>query len=198
MAELRRLIVTAVHAVRRPANRRPFLLVRQAAEPEPTLARKTGEDLGPAPTVFGGLTLAAMVGMGFRTTAKEVATMAADESAWDVAERRARLLVASADAKTLEDGIRKAFDDDPDLYARYQAESYSEPYARKLMKPASAPASPKVASAVRLQQPYWEGIEALADWDVRKGNAPDKATALQQLFDECPGLYELYRRESMG
>ena len=191
-------------------------------DPEPTLTRKTGED--PEPLLWPGVrrrqadvaqspkpgraAVIAQAGVVLAEMATRLSHRAKEDghmpdetkgTAWDEAEKRARLLIADGKVGSIEEGVRLILDSDPALYAKFRSESYSEDYARRLTRPRpSAPASPKLASAVGLEQPYWTLIENMAQRLVKKGSQPDMSAALQQLFDWYPGLEALYRREASG
>jgi len=125
------------------------------------------------------------------------------ETALEEAERRGRLLLAKGDVTSLDEGIRLVLDSDPALYERFRAESFSESYARELMRPRATPEQPKAAStdvakAARTSRvdAFWGSIDPLLEWWVRKGQAPDKDAAFRQLCDDYPDLHALYRQVS--
>jgi len=186
---MKRLVTTAVHVVRRPANRRKFLLVKSEDEGgdtemstlmeriqkgEVTISKSDLED----PETLDGLLLAYKE-CGVEGSVRSVVDGALDQRVDPDVIQGA--LVRTGCCEIYVDEVRKGVDPFGNSARRLEDEAEAEEVKK---------------SEGRL--PVYKEVLELAAQRVAKGESEDINSAMEEAFRSDPELYSRYRAESYG
>lgn len=193
------LFVKSIAAVKKPANKRPFLIIKAATEGRTHMRAKTFEEClkkwqAPTPTSTVMLTKADIDHINNAleqfTPAAKAARSATDEVEARIAQRIDRNPVSVTRAVAMQE----VFTADPALYDRYRAENTVGRDGQVLDRNPSAHNEGRGRVAVKAETASVEAeVERRLDGILAKESRLTRAQAMQFAFRQDPALYERWR-----
>jgi len=193
MPELERLVVSSVHVVRRPANRREFLLVKSADE------EGGDEDVGSDVSVEGGVPVSKSDLSNPETLDELLLKYASGEDTPDPAAAVRTVADAALHLGVDPEVLTQAFKRTGTYPLYREAVRRGTPSINEGLEVAEKQAEAREAEAEEARRyPVYHEVLKRASQMVTKGEAKDMDAAVRAVFKSAPDLYEEYRREAFG